>query len=83
MHPDTTRGHAGSRVPHAWLAHRWRLTRALFGTHAPDWPDDGRVGRFRLKRTAVFPASAPLVLGPGAGPGTVQQTIARVSRNGP
>ena len=27
------------REPHAWLAHRWRLTRALFGTHAPDWPD--------------------------------------------
>jgi hypothetical protein len=24
--------------PHAWLAHRWRLTLALFGTHAPDWP---------------------------------------------
>jgi len=24
--------------PRVWLAHRWRLTRALFGTHAPDWP---------------------------------------------
>lgn len=24
--------------PGAWLAHRWRLTRALFGTHAADWP---------------------------------------------
>lgn len=24
--------------PGAWLAHRWRLTRALFGTHARDWP---------------------------------------------
>ena len=24
--------------PRAWLVHRWRLTRALFGTHAPDWP---------------------------------------------
>lgn len=27
------------REPHAWLAHRWRLTRALFGTHAADWPN--------------------------------------------
>lgn len=26
------------REPRAWLAHRWRLTRALFGTHARDWP---------------------------------------------
>lgn len=26
--------------PRAWLAHRWRLTRALFGTHAPDWPHE-------------------------------------------
>lgn len=26
------------REPRAWLTHRWRLTRALFGTHAPDWP---------------------------------------------
>lgn len=24
--------------PRAWLAHRWRLTRALFGSHAADWP---------------------------------------------
>jgi len=24
--------------PAAWLAHRWRVSRALFGTHAPDWP---------------------------------------------
>ena len=24
--------------PHAWLAHRWQLSRALFGTHAADWP---------------------------------------------
>lgn len=24
--------------PAAWLAHRWRLTRGLFGTHRPDWP---------------------------------------------
>jgi len=24
--------------PGAWLAHRWRLTRALFGTHQADWP---------------------------------------------
>lgn len=24
--------------PRAWLTHRWRLTRALFGTHAADWP---------------------------------------------
>ncbi|HEY0233402.1 MAG TPA: hypothetical protein VGC55_19295 [Dokdonella sp.] len=24
--------------PRAWLAHRWRLTRALFGAHAADWP---------------------------------------------
>ncbi len=24
--------------PRAWLAHRWRLTCALFGTHARDWP---------------------------------------------
>lgn len=24
--------------PRAWFAHRWRLTRALFGTHARDWP---------------------------------------------
>lgn len=24
--------------PQAWLAHRWRLTHALFGTHAADWP---------------------------------------------
>jgi hypothetical protein len=26
------------REPSAWFAHRWALTRALFGTHAPDWP---------------------------------------------
>lgn len=26
------------REPRAWLAHRWALTRALFGTHQPDWP---------------------------------------------
>ncbi|GAA0717841.1 hypothetical protein [Dokdonella soli] len=26
--------------PGAWLAHRWRLTRALFGTHEPDWPHE-------------------------------------------
>jgi hypothetical protein len=24
--------------PGAWLAHRWRLTRALFGAHQDDWP---------------------------------------------
>ena len=24
--------------PRAWLAHRWRLARALFGQRAPDWP---------------------------------------------
>jgi hypothetical protein len=24
--------------PRAWLAHRWRLTRALFGVHVADWP---------------------------------------------
>lgn len=24
--------------PGAWAQHRWRLTRALFGTHAADWP---------------------------------------------
>ena len=24
--------------PRAWLAHRWRVTRGLFGTHAPEWP---------------------------------------------
>lgn len=24
--------------PGAWLKHRWRLTRALFGTHSGDWP---------------------------------------------
>jgi hypothetical protein len=24
--------------PGAWLAHRWRLTRGLFGTHDPAWP---------------------------------------------
>jgi len=24
--------------PGAWLAHRWRLTRALFGAHQNDWP---------------------------------------------
>jgi len=24
--------------PWDWLAHRWRVTRALLGTHAPDWP---------------------------------------------
>jgi hypothetical protein len=24
--------------PGAWLAHRWRVTCALLGTHAPDWP---------------------------------------------
>ena len=24
--------------PRAWLAHRWALTRALFGTHPRDWP---------------------------------------------
>lgn len=30
---DAILGHPG-----AWLAHRWQLTRALFGTHAPDWP---------------------------------------------
>lgn len=26
------------REPRAWLAHRWRLARALFGTHAREWP---------------------------------------------
>lgn len=26
--------------PGAWLAHRWRLTRALFGTQAADWPHE-------------------------------------------
>lgn len=26
--------------PRAWLAHRWQLSRALFGTHAPDWPHE-------------------------------------------
>lgn len=26
--------------PDAWLRHRWRVTRALFGTHAPDWPNE-------------------------------------------
>ncbi|MEP7041538.1 MAG: hypothetical protein ABI843_00660 [Dokdonella sp.] len=26
--------------PRAWLAHRWRLTRALLGAHAPDWPSE-------------------------------------------
>lgn len=26
--------------PHAWLAHRWQLSRALFGTHAPQWPHE-------------------------------------------
>lgn len=30
---------AGLRAaPGAWLAHRWRLSRALFGTHRPEWP---------------------------------------------
>ena len=24
--------------PAAWLAHRWRLSRALFGTHRREWP---------------------------------------------
>lgn len=24
--------------PRAWLAHRWRLARALFGQRAPEWP---------------------------------------------
>lgn len=27
-----------SEHPAAWAAHRWALTRALFGTHARDWP---------------------------------------------
>jgi len=27
-----------ARHPRAWLAHRWHVTRALFGTHARDWP---------------------------------------------
>jgi len=27
-----------ARHPRAWLAHRWRVTQALFGTHARDWP---------------------------------------------
>ncbi len=26
--------------PRAWLTHRWQLSRALFGTHAPDWPHE-------------------------------------------
>lgn len=26
--------------PTAWAAHRWRLTRALFGTHAAEWPHE-------------------------------------------
>ena len=26
------------RHPSAWLTHRWRVSRALFGTHAADWP---------------------------------------------
>lgn len=26
------------RHPHAWLAHRWHVTQALFGTHAREWP---------------------------------------------
>jgi hypothetical protein len=26
--------------PRVWLAHRWQLTRALFGTHAPEWPHE-------------------------------------------
>lgn len=30
---DAVAGH-----PAAWAAHRWALTRALFGTHAPTWP---------------------------------------------
>ena len=29
-----------STHPRTWLAHRWRLTRALFGTHALDWPHE-------------------------------------------
>lgn len=27
-----------TRHPDAWFAHRWRLSRALFGTHAREWP---------------------------------------------
>jgi hypothetical protein len=27
-----------ARHPRAWLAHRWRLSRALFGTHDAAWP---------------------------------------------
>lgn len=27
-----------SNHPAAWLAHRWRVTRALVGTHRADWP---------------------------------------------
>ena len=26
--------------PRAWLAHRWHLTRALFGNHGLDWPHE-------------------------------------------
>jgi len=26
------------RYPHSWLAHRWHVIQALFGTHAREWP---------------------------------------------
>lgn len=29
-----------AQQPRAWLAHRWRVTWALFGTHAHDWPSE-------------------------------------------
>ena len=29
-----------AQEPRAWLMHRWRLSRALFGTHARDWPHE-------------------------------------------
>lgn len=50
--------------------------------HTPDWPDDGKVGRFRLKRTATF-GTTRLVIRQGAGPGHVQIAVAKASRHGP
>lgn len=29
-----------AQEPLIWLAHRWHLSRALFGTHASDWPHE-------------------------------------------
>ena len=36
----TTWFDAITQEPRIWLAHRWRLSLALFGTHARDWPHE-------------------------------------------